>query len=69
MIELEQKAFDQFKKMMTAGYLDGIVVYDLVNALTYAIEGEDKILVEALEIVLQYYTNSQEYANIIEEVL
>jgi hypothetical protein len=69
MIEIEQKAFTQFKKMMDSGYLDGIVVYDLVNALTYAIESEDKVLVEALEVVLQYYTNGQEYANIIKEVV
>lgn len=69
MIELEQKAFTQFKEMMSRGYLDGIMVYDLVNALTYAIKEEDKVLVEALEIVLQYYTNGQEYANIISEVV
>lgn len=69
MIEIEKKAFTQFKKIMDSGYLDGIVVYDLVNALTYAIESEDKVLVEALEVVLQYYTNGQEYANIIDEVL
>jgi hypothetical protein len=69
MIELEQKAFTQFKEMMNRGYLDGIVVYDLVNALTYAIEEEDEVLVGALEIVLQYYTNGQEYANIIREVV
>lgn len=69
MIELEQKALTQFKAMMDRGFLDGIVVYDLVNALTYAIESGDKVMVEALEIVLQYYTNGQEYANIIEEVV
>lgn len=69
MIELEQKAVTQFKEMMNRGYLDGIVVCDLVYALTYAIEEEDKVLVEALEVVLQYYTNGQEYANIISEVV
>ena len=69
MTEIEQKAFTQFKKMMNRGDLDGIVVYDLVNALKYSIECEDKALVEALKVVLQYYTNGQEYANIIEEVV
>lgn len=69
MIELEQKAFNQFKAMLDRGHLDGIVVYELVNALTYAIEGDDKELVEALKVVLAYYTNGQEYGNIIKEVV
>lgn len=54
---LSQRAFDEFKSMLASGYLDGIITYDLVQAAKYAVANGDKELLEAIKIVLKYYTN------------
>lgn len=54
---LSQRAFVEFKAMLESGYLDGIISYDLVQAAKFAGANDDKELLEALKIVLEYYTN------------
>ena len=54
---LSQRAFDEFKSMLDSGYLDDMIIYDLVQAAKFAVANDEKDLLEALEIVLEYYTN------------
>ena len=54
---LSQRAFDQFKEVVCSGSLDDMIIYDLVQAARFAIKFYDKELLEALKIVLKYYTH------------
>ena len=54
---ISQRAFDEFKSMLAFGHLDDMIIYDLVQAAKFAVANDEKELLEALKIVLEYYTN------------
>lgn len=63
-----ERAERDFERMMKAGYLDGLIIYELADTLAFSKEHLDDELTEALKVVLAYYTNEQEYEDIMKEV-
>lgn len=68
-ISFKGKAVEAFESMMRSGKLDGLIVYDLIEAYKFNMEcAEEWELREALRKVLKYYLPESEYEQFKKEV-
>lgn len=68
MTPLERATLD-FRRMMTTGGLDGIIVYDLIELYKFECETDnDWATKDALRKVIRLYTSDHEYEQFKQEV-
>lgn len=74
---LHQKATDALSTALDSGELDSFVLLDLVCSFywvqkdkkKFCPEEEDEGLLEALKIVIKYYSSEQVYSKFLEEIV
>jgi len=70
---LHQKATDDLSTALDSGELDSFVLFDLVRSFYWVQndknEEEDEGLLEALKIVIKYYSTHQAYSKFLEEIV
>jgi hypothetical protein len=62
------RAVKDFTRMMKAGNLDGIILYDLIEAYKHADDWDDLALKDALRKVIGYYATPYEYEEFEKEI-